>query len=426
MAFIPAVILAAGQSSRFWPLNSQHKSLFKIMGLPLIWYTLEGLRNSGIKEAIVIQGKDRNVEKELRVHRLHGIKIKYLIQPEPKGTGNAVWLARALLKTPFLVLNASRIDAGELVKEVKREQNYRPFHSSILFGQKTKSPELYGMLKLKGNRVLGITEKPKKRKQPSDIRAIGMYFLEPSFFSYYKKVKKHQYDLEDALSLYMKNKEVRAVILKKKEEETPTLKYPWHLFGVIKYIFDNFLEPRISKTAKISNKATVEGKVHIGNNTKVLENAVIRGPVSIGDNCLIGNNAIVREYTNLEDDVVIGANAEVTRCVFQDDVHTHSGFFGDSIFDKGCRVGAGVVTANRRLDRGQIKSVVRGEKTDTGLTCLGAIVGQETSIGINAGLMPGVLIGSRCQIGPHSMVRENIHDDTFFYTEFRSRMKLID
>ena len=45
-----AVILTAGESSRFWPLNQRHKSLIKIMGRPLIWYTIEGLKKSGIKK----------------------------------------------------------------------------------------------------------------------------------------------------------------------------------------------------------------------------------------------------------------------------------------------------------------------------------------------------------------------------------------
>ena len=47
-----AVILAAGESSRFWPLNQRHKSLIKIMGRPLIWYTIEGLKKAGIKEIL--------------------------------------------------------------------------------------------------------------------------------------------------------------------------------------------------------------------------------------------------------------------------------------------------------------------------------------------------------------------------------------
>lgn len=160
-------------------------------------------------------------------------------------------------------------------------------------------------------------------------------------------------------------------------------------------------------------------KTEIGKNVKVFENAVIKGPCYIGDNCVIGNNSLIREYVNLENNTIIGANAEVTRCIFQEDVHVHSGYFGDSIFGKGCRVGAGTITANVRIDRGEIKSVVKGEKIGTGLEHLGVIVGENTKIGIHCSLMPGKLIGSNCQIGPHSLVSENIEDNLTFFTEFK-------
>jgi len=47
---------------------------------------------------------------------------------------------------------------------------------------------------------------------------------------------------------------------------------------------------------------------------------------------------------------------------FQPGVHVHSGYFGDSILDSGCRAGAGTVTANARLDREEIKAQVKREK----------------------------------------------------------------
>ena len=45
--------MAAGECSRFLPLNSKHKSLIKIMGKPLILYLVEALKKEGIKEIII-------------------------------------------------------------------------------------------------------------------------------------------------------------------------------------------------------------------------------------------------------------------------------------------------------------------------------------------------------------------------------------
>ena len=65
-----AVILAAGKSSRFWPLNKQHKSLINVMGKPLIFYTLKGLERVGISEVIIIQGVKKDIEKKLKKYKL--------------------------------------------------------------------------------------------------------------------------------------------------------------------------------------------------------------------------------------------------------------------------------------------------------------------------------------------------------------------
>ena len=94
-----AVILAAGQSSRFWPLNQKHKSLIRIMGRPLIFYTIDGLKKSGIEDIIIVQGASKDIEKELGDK-----KIKYITQSKPLGMGDALWQAKKLIKGRFVVL----------------------------------------------------------------------------------------------------------------------------------------------------------------------------------------------------------------------------------------------------------------------------------------------------------------------------------
>lgn len=414
-----AVILAAGESSRFWPLNYHHKCLIKIMGKPLIWYTLGSFKKTGIKEVIIVQSAKKNIEAELKNQKFPGLKIKYVVQKESKGMGDALFGVRKFLKTPFFVLNAERIDAGELIKSaIRKKQKTRC--QSVLIGHKTETPGLYGIMKLNRDKVLEIVEKPKKGKEPSDIKVVGVYLLEPKFFEIYQRVKRGHYDFEKALSIFMKKNDVRAVIM---EKDTLPLKYPWHLFLVEKYLFQRNLNSNINKTAKISKKATIEGKVFVGEHTKIFEGATIRGPCYIGKNCIIGNNSLIREYSNLEDDVLIGAMAEVTRSIFQENCHTHSGYFGDSIIGRDCKIGAGTICANVRIDRREIKTKVKRKKISTGLNSLGVIVGKNTKIGVNCSLMPGVLIGPNCQIGPSSVVFENIKDNTAYYTKFETIIK---
>ena len=398
-----AVILAAGESLRFWPLNTRNKSLIKIMGKPLIWYTINSLKEAGIKEIIVVQGPKMDIENDLRNHDL-GIKIQYVIQAEPKGMGDALFQAKDFLDNKFMLLDVTRFEAGDYLKLFLEKQE-KTGTSLILLGAETANPQFYGIFRLEGDVVKEVVEKPEKGKEPSNIKNVVVQLLPKEFVDYLRRVPEKMYSFEDALSLYAKEKDVRVIML---DNEPPSLKYPWQLFRVTKYLIDKYLK---------------KNEVRIGKNVKVYEGAVIKGPCYIGDNCIIGNNSLIRDYTNLENDCLVGAFAEITRSIFQENVHTHSGYFGDSIFGKGCRVGAGTIVANVRVDRGEISSVVRGEKIGTGLNSLGVVVGENTKIGVNCSLMPGKLVGSNCQIGPGSVVFENIEDNTKYFTEFKGIKK---
>jgi NDP-sugar pyrophosphorylase family protein len=286
----------------------------------------------------------------------------------------------------------------------------------VLLGVKTEQPWLYGILELEGDKVKSLVEKPEKGSIPSGVKAAGIYLLPKNFFEYYKRISEHQYSFEDALNLSFKENEAKVVMI---DEEVPC-KYPWHLFEMTKLLMDQHLKFHIAKSAKIAKNVTIEGNVFVGENARIFENAVIKGPCYIGDNCIVGNNSLIRDYSDLENEVLIGAFAEVGRSIFQQGAHTHAGYFGDSVFGEGCLVGTGTITANVRVDRGEI-TVKPG--ITTGLKSLGAIVGKNTKIGIRCSLMPGVLIGSDCLIGPNSVVFENIEDKTTFYTEFKGIKK---
>ncbi|HUW71688.1 MAG TPA: sugar phosphate nucleotidyltransferase [Candidatus Humimicrobiaceae bacterium] len=423
-----AVILAAGESSRFWPLNQRHKSLIKIMGRPLVWYTIESLiKTKIIKEIIIVQDSKKNIEGELKKYDF-GIDIKYVVQAKSRGMGDAVLCTKDLIKDYFLVINPYHFEIEEVLGLTLSECKLKKKSiEMILFGVETDRPWNYGIFGFnKINNFLyvtSITEKPEKGKELSNCRIVGIYILPLNFFEYLNRVPEGYYSFENAINFYMTENNNQTpgrpnlTIAKILKDKTPSLKYPWDLLNITKILMNKYLEGKIEDSAQISKNVVIKGKVYVGNNTKIYEGAVIKGPCYIGNNCVIGNNSLVREYTNLENNVLIGALAEVTRSIFQEDVHTHSGYLGDSVFSKGCRIGAGTITANVRIDRGEIKSVVNGEKTGTGLNSLGCVMGENTKTGVHCSFMPGVFIGSNCQIRPGSIVSENIEDNTAFSIE---------
>ncbi len=415
---IKAVLLAAGESSRFWPLNEingekRHKSTIKVCGKPIILWTIESLAKAGIKDFVIVQSANKDVERVLSKYDLSKYSIDFVIQEKALGMGDAIEKAKELIEDYFLVLNPNHFDAHEFVLPTIAKLK-KAKCDAVLLGKETEEPWNYGVFEFKNGKVIGIVEKPEKGKEPSKVKVIGIYLLSKKFFDYHAKVKKHEYSFEDALSFLLKNESVEVVIT---EKSTVSLKYPWHLLDFTKKLMEYFIKkPMISGNAKISERAWIDGNVVIEEGARVFENACIKGPCYIGKNSIIGNNAIVRE-SHLGEECIAGANSEIARSVFLDNAHAHSGYFGDSVLAENVRVGAGTITANVRLDREEVKAVVKGKKIGTGRKSFGTVIGANTRIGINTSIMPGVLVGSNCFIGPVTIVKENVESNTICYAE---------
>jgi bifunctional UDP-N-acetylglucosamine pyrophosphorylase/glucosamine-1-phosphate N-acetyltransferase len=403
-----AVLLAAGQSSRMWPVvEGVHKSLIVLMGKPLIQWTIESLQRIGVDDVIVVQSPDRVVESALSQANLNG--VRFVEQSEPKGMGDALLQTEPLLDEQFLLLVPYRFDADELVPPLIQKQQETGC-AAVLSYQPTEQPQHFGILTLDGDCVTNLVEKPEKPQ--SNQRVMGIYYLPKQILDDYRSVDEHQYAFEDALQICIERDDVRGVEI---PQPIAPLKHPWDLLGLADALFnrevtDVFIDP----SAQIDETAVIKGPVHIGPGVRIFEHAVVK-QAYLGPGCIIGTGSLVRERTILDESVLIGAHAEVTRSIFGKGSTTHSGFFGDSIFCPEAKAGAGTITANVRVDRKQIYSRVKGDRTATGLTSFGAVVGEHAHLGINTMLMPGVLIGSNALVGPGAIAHGVIESNKKFF-----------
>ena len=410
-----AVILAAGESSRFWPLNYRHKTLTRILGRPLISFLVQDLKLAGIKDIVIVQDGARSIEKELADKSL-----RYAIQEEPTGTGDAILAAEKLVRDrQFFVLNADDTDVKENIKVIKREFR-RGKSKAVLLASRTKTPHLFGILKTRGKKVLEVIEKPKPGREPSNLKNDNFFLFSRDFFDYLKRVSSHPFSLIYALNLYAKENPVAAVISKK---ETMSLKLPWDLLPILEAKLNSpDFKTKIAKSVKVARNVIIEGKVFIGDGVTIGENSIIKGPCFIGDRCQIRANNFLQGPLNLEEDLIIRSFSELKNCIIERGNHIHRCYLSDSIIGENCRFGAGFISANRRIDRDNIYSTVKGVKIDTGLTRFGVIMGNNTRFGINVGTMPGVFVGSNCLIGPGSVIFENMSDNTKIITKFQTQI----
>ncbi len=68
-------------------------------------------------------------------------------------------------------------------------------------------------------------------------------------------------------------------------------------------------------------------------------------------------------------------------------------------------MGAGSITSNVKSDKTLVNIKYQGEKVETGLKKVGALLGDNVEIGCNTVMNPGTVVGRGAHIYPLSMVR---------------------
>ena len=409
-----AIILAAGESSRFYPFNDLHKSMVKIMGKTILEHTLTSIKNSGIKNVVIVVADDR-IQNLIGNGEKMGLEIKYVVQAKPTGMGDGLIAAEKYLEQDFFLLHAHHVDFDKFkdLLQGKKQEN-----GIVLLAKKITDPlqlRKVGVLKLDGEKVVDVVEKPMPGTEPSDLGIIGIYFLNKAFVENLKNIPQDHYSFEKSISSFAAKADVRFAVT---DIENVSLKYPWELLSFKDHLSKN-LKKYISTTAQVAPSAQISGEVYIDDGAKVMENAAIKGPCYIGKNAYVGNNSILRHGVDLGENSVIGANMEFKNTLMMENSKVHSGFIGDSVIGKNCRIGAGFTTANVRLDRATIGATVKGEKIDTGLKSLGIMIGDGTHIGIKSSSMPGKIIGRNVVIGANTTVLNNAQDNVTYSTKFQ-------
>ncbi len=164
---------------------------------------------------------------------------------------------------------------------------------------------------------------------------------------------------------------------------------PWRALARLD-AFLKALEDR--RLGTIHPTAVVEGKVHLGQGATIGPHALVEGPAWIGPGAQVGHGAYLRGGVVLDAEAKVGHACEIKRAILLAQAKApHFNYVGDAIVGFDANLGAGVKIANFSVFAGTIKSGGH----DTGLRKFGGAVGDEASIGCNAVIAPGTLIGPR-------------------------------
>lgn len=399
------VILSAGASSRFWPLASiHHKAFYRVgTGKTILEETVSGILeefDSVSEISIVVAPRDFDLAVKLFNDNA---KMKVYVQETPAGAGQGLLKAlKGDFSGNFMLTTGDKINAGKILKKLAGED-------LAIALRKTKDPKHYGIVELEGDRIKSVTEKPEEGSSPSENKITSAYLLDSSFLPLVQKHTEDHYSLEKALDEFVKKNDVKGVFVD--EIEDTRLKFPWDLLDVNQKIQSRKSMQFIDPSAQISKSSVIDGPVYIDKNARVLDFVKIVGPAYIGENALIGDFCLVRKNSYIDKNVTIGSYSEIKNSLIYEGTTVHRNYIGDSVMDENSKIGAGTILANRRNDRGEIKSMIKGELISSGLDFLGAFIGAGAKTGANSAVMPGRKIGKNANIWPGVVVLEDVSDE---------------
>ena len=417
-----AVFLCGGRGKRMFPI-AEDKFLLDFLEKPLLEHQINAACEAGLNHFVIIGNPDNIQRIEQITKRIPGIEVDLAVQKKSVGIADALKSAEPFLQGQFLIINPNDVFSSSAYTKILSEAE-KTAASSYIVGYQVQKYFPGGYLQVNPqNDLLHIVEKPNPGEEPSNLVNILIHCHTNSeeLLHYIETVQTTRDDVYECALDNMVKGGYKIKVVPYNDFWAP-IKYPWHIFKVVEYFLNN-AQPYMASSARVSEKATIEGKVILSDNVKVLENAVIRGPAYIGANSIIGNNALVRDYSHIGSNSVIGYCTEVKHSYIGDDCWFHSNYIGDSIVDDNCSLGAGTILANFRLDEGNIQIKVGDNLVDTGYDKLGAILGRGCRIGVNANLMPGVRVGPDSFIGPQVCLREDVDANKRVLLELRYQVQ---
>lgn len=373
---IQAVIMAAGKSTRTWPLTlTIPKPLLKVMNKEILKHNLDALQGL-VNEVIVIVG----YKKEMIINEIghkHGkLKIRYVEQKRQLGTGHALKNVEQLINNKCIVIGGDDIFSRRDIKACLK-------HKYAVLGCEVENPGRFGVFVVKGKGLKQIVEKPEKFV--SNIANTGLYVFDKSVFGFkLKKSQRGEYEIVDYINMLVKKEKV---ICEKVKGHWLSIGYPWDLVEA-----NNVLVSEIKSEikGKVEKNVIIKGKIKVGEGTEILSGTYIKGNVVIGENCLIGPNCYLRGNTSIGNGCHIGQAVEIKNSIIMDNAKVpHLSYIGDSVIGKNSNLGAGTITANLKHDNKNVRSTVNGKVVDTGRRKFGTVIADDVHTGINTAIYPG-------------------------------------
>jgi mannose-1-phosphate guanylyltransferase len=178
---VQAVILVGGEGTRLRPLTSTvPKPIVPLVDRPFLVYMLEWLKTHGIEDIVLAMGYlPTAVRNVLGDGEAYGVRLRYVEEPDPRGTAGALKFAEELLEERFLMLNGDVLTDLDLTAQIA--QHERTGATATLALVPVDDPSAYGLVRLdEDGAVREFVEKPSADQIDTNLISAGAYVLERS------------------------------------------------------------------------------------------------------------------------------------------------------------------------------------------------------------------------------------------------------
>jgi mannose-1-phosphate guanylyltransferase len=320
-----ALVLAGGEGTRLRPLTlTTPKPVIPLAGRPFLSFMLDWLRSHGTEEVILSCGFGSEAVQRVLGDIYEGMRLRYVVEPEPLGTAGPVRLAfeQGLVDDRLLVLNGDVLTDMDLTAELG--QHERTGARATLALTAVDDTSSYGVVPTDPQgRVQAFLEKSDAPAPTNRVNA-GAYVVEPDVIEGIAgdRAVSFEHEVFPALvgeGLYGWPAEGYWIDI-----GTPE-RYLDATYDLLSGRVESSLPPRDETGSLIYEGCLVSG-AHIG------PQAVL------GRHCSVGTDATV-ERSVLHDRVVVGAD-----CTVRESVLAEGARVGEE-----AQVGPGAVVGSRAL-----------------------------------------------------------------------------
>jgi len=200
-------IMAGGSGKALRPITYElPKPLIPIAGKPVLEHQINMFKKFGLDKFVVsINYMPEKVREYFGDGSKFNVSIKYIVEKNPLGTAGSLCLAKEYINGSFAMMNVDTLvkpDIYQMYEFHKKENSL-----ATLLLASSHDPSSFGVAKMRGNKILEFSEKPKKAK--SNLINAGFCIFDRSVMD---MVPKRRFMIQDLFNRLSSNSQLSGFV----------------------------------------------------------------------------------------------------------------------------------------------------------------------------------------------------------------------